>query len=30
MTYYGIVLLVAGWQADEKHIVKQYLKVCNQ
>lgn len=24
MTYYGIVLLVAGFQADEARIIKQY------
>ena len=24
MTYHGIVLLMAGFQADEQHIVKQY------
>lgn len=24
MTYYGIVLLMSGYQADEKHIVRQY------
>ncbi|KAF9220192.1 hypothetical protein BS17DRAFT_788069 [Gyrodon lividus] len=24
MTYYGVILLVSGYQADEEHIVKQY------
>ena len=24
MTYYGAILLFAGFQADEEHIVKQY------
>ena len=24
MTYYGVVLLMSGYQADEKHIVSQY------
>ncbi|PSR77603.1 hypothetical protein PHLCEN_2v7793 [Hermanssonia centrifuga] len=25
MTYYGVVLLLSGYQADEQHILKQYL-----
>ena len=24
MTYYGVILLMAGYQADETHILKQY------
>ena len=24
MTYHGVVLLMAGYQADEAHIIKQY------
>lgn len=24
MTYYGVVLLMSGYQADEKNILKQY------
>lgn len=24
MTYYGVVLLLTGYQADEAHILKQY------
>jgi len=24
MTYYGVVLLLSGYQADESHILKQY------
>ncbi len=24
MTYYGVILLLAGYQADEAHILKQY------
>ncbi len=24
MTYYGVVLLLSGWQCDEAHIVRQY------
>ena len=24
MTYYGVVLLMSGYQADEKYILKQY------
>jgi hypothetical protein len=24
MTYLGVILLLAGWQADEKAIIEQY------
>ena len=27
MTYHGVVLLLAGFQADEAHIVKQYKAI---
>ena len=27
MTYHGVVLLLAGYQADEQHIVKQYQAI---
>ncbi|KAG6334988.1 hypothetical protein ID866_4102 [Astraeus odoratus] len=27
MTYYGVVLLAAGYQADEEHIVRQYKNI---
>jgi hypothetical protein len=27
MTYYGIVLLMSGYQADEKYILKQYRAI---
>ncbi|CAL1705498.1 unnamed protein product [Somion occarium] len=27
MTYYGVVLLLAGYQADEEHILKQYRAI---
>lgn len=30
MTYYGIVLLLAGYQADEAHIVKQDRAIVEQ
>lgn len=27
MSYYGVVLLLAGFQADETHILKQYRAI---
>jgi hypothetical protein len=27
MTYYGIVLLMSGYQADEKYILQQYRAI---
>jgi len=30
MTYYGVVLLLAGYQADESHILKQYTAMIDQ
>ena len=27
MTYHGVVLLLSGWQADERHILKQYRAI---
>ena len=27
MSYYGVVLLLAGYQADEMHIMKQYKAI---
>jgi hypothetical protein len=27
MTYHGVVLLLAGWQADEARIIKQYTDI---
>lgn len=27
MSYYGMVLLLAGYQADETHILKQYRAI---
>lgn len=27
MSYYGMVLLLAGYQADEAHILKQYTAI---
>ena len=27
MTYYGVVLLLSGYQADEQHILKQYRAI---
>jgi hypothetical protein len=30
MTYHGIVLLLAGYQADEAHIVKQYRAIVDK
>ena len=30
MTYYGIILLMTGYQADEEHIVRQYKGIVNQ
>jgi hypothetical protein len=30
MTYYGVVLLLAGYQADEQHILKQYRAMIDQ
>ncbi|KIJ59698.1 hypothetical protein HYDPIDRAFT_140301 [Hydnomerulius pinastri MD-312] len=30
MTYYGVILLVSGYQADEAHIVKQYKGIVNR
>ncbi|KAH0826932.1 hypothetical protein J3R83DRAFT_4555 [Lanmaoa asiatica] len=30
MTYYGVILLMAGYQADEEHIVRQYKGIVNK
>ncbi|KAF8838754.1 hypothetical protein BDN67DRAFT_933260 [Paxillus ammoniavirescens] len=30
MTYYGVILLVSGYQADEEHILKQYKSIMNR
>lgn len=30
MTYYGVVLLLTGYQADEQHILKQYRAMIDQ
>jgi hypothetical protein len=30
MTYHGVVLLLSGWQADEQHILKQYIAIVDQ
>jgi tetratricopeptide (TPR) repeat protein len=30
MTYYGVVLLVSGYQADEEHMIKQYQAIVNK
>lgn len=30
MTYHGVVLLLAGYQADEAHIVKQYKAIVDK
>ena len=30
MTYHGVVLLSAGFQADEAHILTQYRSICNK
>lgn len=30
MTYYGVVLLLSGYQADEAHIIKQYLAIVDR
>lgn len=30
MTYYGIILLMTGYQADEEHIVRQYKGIVNK
>ncbi|KAI0077111.1 hypothetical protein K474DRAFT_1662044 [Panus rudis PR-1116 ss-1] len=30
MTYYGVVLLLAGYQADETHILKQYRAIVDK
>ncbi|KAF8132977.1 hypothetical protein EV363DRAFT_1327081 [Boletus edulis] len=30
MTYYGVVLLLTGYQADEEHIVRQYKGIVNK
>ncbi|KAH7889192.1 outer membrane protein Iml2/Tetratricopeptide repeat protein 39 [Phlebopus sp. FC_14] len=30
MTYYGVILLVTGYQADQAHIVKQYKGIVNR
>ena len=30
MTYYGVVLLLTGYQADEAHILKQYRAMIDQ
>lgn len=30
MSYYGVVLLMSGFQADEKHIDKQYRAIVNR
>jgi hypothetical protein len=30
MTYYGVVLLFSGYQADEAHIIKQYKGIVDK
>ena len=30
MTYYGVILLMTGYQADEEHIVRQYKGIVNK
>lgn len=30
MTYYGVILLMTGYQADEAHIVRQYKGIVNK
>jgi hypothetical protein len=30
MSYYGVVLLLLGYQADEAHIIKQYKAIVNR
>jgi hypothetical protein len=30
MTYYGVVLLMSGYQADEKYILKQYRAIVDK
>lgn len=30
MTYYGVILLLAGYQADEEHIIRQYKGIMNK
>lgn len=30
MTYYGVVLLLSGYQADEQHILKQYKAIVDR
>jgi hypothetical protein len=30
MTYYGVVLLMSGYQADEKYILKQYRSIVDK
>jgi len=30
MTYYGVVLLMSGYQADEKYILKQYKSIVHK
>lgn len=30
MTYHGVVLLLAGYQADEAHIIKQYKAIVSR
>jgi len=30
MSYYGVVLLLAGYQADETHILKQYRAIVDK
>ena len=30
MTYHGVVLLLAGYQADEAHIVRQYQAIVDK
>jgi len=30
MTYYGVVLLLLGYQADETHILKQYRAIVDK
>jgi hypothetical protein len=30
MTYHGVVLLLAGWQADEPKLVEQYTAIVDK
>ena len=30
MTYHGVVLLLAGYQADEEHILRQYRAIVDK